>query len=72
MNKITVEFDETETVFEAVVEGEERPNITSMTEAFFGLKPDTLSKTPEEKEEEDEGDRTAADYADDEPIKAEF
>ena len=39
-------------------------SITSMTEAFFGLKPGTLSKTPEEKEDEYEGDRTAADYAD--------
>jgi hypothetical protein len=27
-----------------------------MTEAFFGLKAGTLSKTPEEKEEEAEGD----------------
>jgi hypothetical protein len=35
MNKITVEFHETETVFEAVVEGEERPNITSMTDGCY-------------------------------------
>jgi hypothetical protein len=41
-------------------------SITSMTEAFFGLKAGTLSKTPEEKEHDDEGDRSAADYADSE------
>src|SRR5260370_38606584 len=45
-------------------------SITSMTEAFFGLKPGTLSKTPEEKEDEYEGDRTAADDADAEPKRA--
>ena len=42
-----------------------------MTEAFFGLKPGTLSKAPDETEDEEEGDRTAADYADDEPIETE-
>jgi hypothetical protein len=36
-----------------------KSDITSMTEAFFGLKPGTLSKTPQQKEEEDESD---ADY----------
>jgi len=36
-----------------------KSDITSMTEAFFGLKPGTLSKTPPEKEEEDESN---ADY----------
>jgi hypothetical protein len=47
-----------------------KSDITSMTEAFFGLKAGTLSKTPQEKEDEIEwydGDRTAADYADSEP-----
>lgn len=39
-------------------------NITSMTEAFFGFKPGTLSSKPDE----NEGDRTAADYADAEPV----
>jgi hypothetical protein len=45
----------------------ERPksdSITSMTEAFFGLKQGTLSS----KQEEYDGDRTAADYADAEPV----
>jgi hypothetical protein len=52
-----------------------------MTEAFFGLKPGTLSSKPSkhicecgnehEVDDEDEGDRTAADYADDEPIETE-
>jgi hypothetical protein len=46
-----------------------------MTEAFFGFKAGTLSKTSQENEEEEEnegdGDRTAADYADDEPIETE-
>jgi hypothetical protein len=35
-----------------------------MTEAFFGFKPGTLSKTPQQKEDEYESDRTPADYAD--------
>jgi hypothetical protein len=39
-----------------------KDSITSMTEAFFGFKPGTLSS----KENEYEGDRTAADYADSE------
>ena len=45
-----------------------------MTEAFFGLKAGTLSKTPQEKEEGEYGgdiDRTAADYADAEPVETE-
>jgi|GraSoi2013_100cm_1033763.scaffolds.fasta_scaffold21756_3 hypothetical protein len=49
-------------------------SITSMTEAFFGLKAGTLSKTPQEKEEGEYGgdsDRTAADYADAEPVETE-
>jgi hypothetical protein len=52
-----------------------KSEITSMTEAFFGLTPGTLSKMPQEKEEDEDyegdGDRTAADYADDEPIETE-
>jgi hypothetical protein len=71
---IAVQFDETETHFEAVIASEKHPNITSMTEAFFGFKPDTLSKTPQETEEDYEGDsdRTAADYADSEPTNDEI
>jgi hypothetical protein len=42
-----------------------KDDITSMTEAFFRLKPGTLSSKPEE--DEYEGDRTAADFADAEP-----
>ena len=64
MKTIAVQFDETETVFEAVVEGQKRTNITSMTEAFFGLKPGTLSKTPQQKEEEDESDAVILGYDD--------
>jgi hypothetical protein len=41
-----------------------KSDITSMTEAFFGFKPGTLSKTPQQKEDEYESDRTPADYAD--------
>jgi hypothetical protein len=39
-----------------------KDDITSMTEAFFRLKPGRLSSKPEE--DEYEGDRTAADFAD--------
>jgi hypothetical protein len=46
----------------------EQDNITSMTETFFGFKPGTLSSKPQETEEEYEGDRTAADFADAEPL----
>jgi hypothetical protein len=44
-----------------------------MTEAFFGIKVGTLSKTPQDKEDEYEGDsdRTAADYGDAEPTETE-
>jgi hypothetical protein len=39
-------------------------SITSMTEAFFGFAPGTLSS----KSNDEEGDRTAQDYADAEPV----
>jgi hypothetical protein len=45
MKTIEVQFDETEAVFEAVVDGEQRPCITSMIEAFFGLEAGTLSSS---------------------------
>jgi hypothetical protein len=44
-----------------------KSDITSMTEAFFGLKPGTLSEAPRKEGDDYEGDRTAADYADSEP-----
>jgi hypothetical protein len=37
-----------------------KSDITSTTEAFFGIKPGTLSKTPQQTVEEDESD---ADYS---------
>jgi hypothetical protein len=44
-----------------------KSDITSMTKAFSVLSQACLSKPPQENEDEYEGDRTAADYADDEP-----